>query len=596
MPDTHGPDPEKWFQDWLEACRREATPDLEQFLSRVPQGIRDEIRRLIEDHQALLEAVSDDSERPDFTEGQEIGDYRLIRELGHGGMGAVWEAEQLSLGRKVALKLLAPRLSLSPMLLKRFQREARAGGSLQHPGIVQVFGMGETDGVHWIAQELLPGGRTLGDMLAERREDVELPPGWYFSIAELFAKVADALEHAHQHGVVHRDVKPSNILIGIVDQPRVADFGLARIQDDLGLSRTGDFLGTPFYMSPEQALTKRMGLDHRTDIFSLGATLYEALTLVRAFDGDTSQQVFQKIVTEDPPDPRTIRSRVPGELAIICGKCLEKSPDRRYQSMAELAADLRRYVNDEPILARPPGPVLRAVKWCRRHPVAAASSVVAGLSLIGLSWLLVLLLGAREEVAGLQEELAASRTAREDAVARNRQAFQEAKTREDQLRAELDQLQDELATARDQAGILVEELEARAWLTLGARGSAEDLLERMLAGAGTGAPVLRAGLLQALGTLYLQQERPDRSAEAAEVLVEALALCRRELPEDHPLTLVVLRDLARAWLRQNEPGRARPLLEETLAGRRRILGPGHPGTRRVEEALAAIPAEGAEGE
>ncbi len=363
-----------------------------------------------------------------FEKGNQIGDFKLIRELGHGGMGAVWEAEQLSLKRRVALKLLKPQLSMSPTALQRFQREAEAGGRLQHPGIVQTYGVGEENGVHWIAQELIPTGFTLADALAVQRKQRELPGTWYRQTAEMFATLAEALEVAHQAGVIHRDIKPGNILIAEDDQPKVADFGLAQVQDDFALSRTGEFMGTPFYMSPEQAMSKRMGLDHRSDVFSLGATLYETLTLVRAFDGDTSQQVFHKIVTEEPPDPQKLRSRIPRDLAVICGKCLEKSPDRRYSSMAELATDLRRYLNHAPILARPPSPLARAAKWCRRHPVLAGSGGVAVVALVAITGLwrraVTAEIATLEALGQVKSEQLATQTERDRARIALRQAEQ----------------------------------------------------------------------------------------------------------------------------------------------------------------------------
>jgi hypothetical protein len=203
----------------------------------------------------------------------------LIAELGRGGVGTVWEAEQLSLGRRVALKLLAPQLSLAPEDVERFRREAAAGGRLSHPGIVAVHEIGECDGTHYIAQELVERSCSLADFLAGVQAEDELPEGYYRAVARLFAKVADALQVAHDAGVVHREIKPANILITEDDEPKVADLGLAKINDDLVLTRTGQLAGTPFYMRPEQALSQRSGLDHRTDVFCLGATLYEALTL-----------------------------------------------------------------------------------------------------------------------------------------------------------------------------------------------------------------------------------------------------------------------------------------------------------------------------
>ncbi len=209
-----------------------------------------------------------------------------------------------------------------------------------------VYSVGEAAGHRYIAMELVEGRRTLRDLIDETGHAPELPAGHYRRVAELFAAVADALQVAHEAGVVHRDVKPRNILIAGDGRPRVADFGLAKIAAEESLTETGQIAGTYCYMSPEQAQAERMGVDYRTDVFSLGSTFYEVLTLTRPFEGDTSHQVLLKVVHHDPPDPRRIRSRVPGDLSVICMKAIEKRRDHRYQTMRALAADLRRHLDN----------------------------------------------------------------------------------------------------------------------------------------------------------------------------------------------------------------------------------------------------------
>jgi len=319
--------------------------------------------------------------------GECVGDYRLVEPLGRGGMGQVWVAQQLSLGRAVALKLVLPE-RVSAEALALFAREARAGGRLAHPGIVTVHDHGQSDGRAWIAMELVEGAWTLRDFLDEMLVTEDLPDDYYSRVAEFCAATADALESAHRGGVIHRDVKPGNILVTPTDSPKVTDFGLAKIMDETAVSRTGDFAGTYAYMSPEQVAAKRVGIDHRTDVFSLGVVLYEMLTLRRPFEGDTSRQLAQQILMRDPPDPRAIRSRVPRDLAVIAGKCLEKDVLRRYQTMAELAADLRRYLSDEPILARPPGRLRRLRLWALRNPAKSLSGAVAALAFVVIAVLL----------------------------------------------------------------------------------------------------------------------------------------------------------------------------------------------------------------
>ncbi len=335
------------FQRYLDRYRDERASDADDFVSEAPARVREELRRMIDDYHALREQMGHVS--ANLEAGRVLGDFRLVREIGRGGMGVVWEARQVSLDRPVALKVLWPHFTLSSGALQRFQREARAGGRMAHPGIVQTHAIGEADGYHYIAQELVPSAYTLADSLADLRERKRLPEGYARAAAELFAKIADALQYAHEQGVIHRDVKPSNILLTERDEPRITDFGLAKIEDDLGISRTLEITGTPYYMSPEQAAAKSMGIDHRSDVFSLGTTLYEALALERPFDGETTYEVFRQILTSEPERPKTVPRDVPDQLAATCMRALRKSPDERFQSMSDFAAALRAFARGEAV-------------------------------------------------------------------------------------------------------------------------------------------------------------------------------------------------------------------------------------------------------
>lgn len=312
--------------------------------------------------------------------GHRIGRFVLRELLGQGGMGQVWDAEDTRLRRRVALKLVLPS-RMGERGLERFLREARAGGRLMHPNVVQTLACGEDSGRAWIAQELIAGARTLRDFLAELRNLDQLPEGHYREVAELTSQVARGLEAAHAAGVIHRDIKPGNILLSREGVPKLADFGLAQLRDDSFLSQSGDFVGTWAYMSPEQVGGGREALEHPSDVFTLGVVLYELLTQRRPFDGDSSAQLADQIRHQDPPRADVVHSRVPKDLAIIASKAMEKSPGARYQTALELAEDLERFLHHQPILARPPGIVCRLGKWVRRNP---ALSAAAGVMLVAL--------------------------------------------------------------------------------------------------------------------------------------------------------------------------------------------------------------------
>lgn len=316
--------------------------------------------------------------------GKVLDDFRLERVIGEGGMGRVWEASQVSLGRRVALKIVRPDI-VSSRLIALFAREARAGGRLDHPGIVSVHGYGNTDGLDWISMQYIEGSWTLKDFISGLSASQELPPDYYLDVNRLVMKLAEALNAAHEAGVIHRDLKPQNILVTKDSEPMVSDFGLARITDESGFSKTGNAVGTYGYMSPEQVGAKHTPIDHRTDIFSLGVVMYELLALTRPFTGDTPQQIGHQIMHVDPPALQSLRSKVPGDLAVICSKCLEKDRRRRYGSMAELAADLKRHLESEPIHARSPGRTRKLQLWAKRNPAVSSAALVGVVALVLVS-------------------------------------------------------------------------------------------------------------------------------------------------------------------------------------------------------------------
>ena len=363
-------------------------PGLEAFLERHPPELRDRLRQECEDALCVQRIVERERPGPRDVQGQALGEFELIREIGRGGMGVVYLAHQPSLNRRVALKVLPAGLTLTDRQVERFRRESRAAARLVHPGIVPVLSVGETDGAHWFAMEFVEGD-TLHERLDSRRDagrhggEHPLAIGaWAEWVAGIAARLADALHCAHQADVIHRDVKPHNVLLAAGDVPRLVDFGLAKDLGDASLSGPGEMTGTPYYMSPEQALAKRVPVDPRTDVFSLGVVLYEMLTLRRPFEGESGAAVLFAISFRDPEPIRKLEPRVPRDLEIICHKAMEKSPDARYASAAELAADLRRFLNHEAIRAQPPSIASRVGRLLARHRAVGIASAVALLALL----------------------------------------------------------------------------------------------------------------------------------------------------------------------------------------------------------------------
>jgi serine/threonine protein kinase/WD40 repeat protein len=333
-----------------------------------------------------------------------LGDFRILREVGRGGMGVVYEAEQISLSRPVALKILPFAATLDPKQLQRFKNEAQAAAHLHHQNIVPVYAVGCERGVHYYAMQLVPG-QTLASVIDELRDQassgragpahhptphVAAPeqiterstanPAFFRTVAEFGVQAAQALEHAHQLGVVHRDIKPANLLVDDRRHLWITDFGLARLQGDTGLTLTGDMVGTLRYMSPEQALGPHTQVDQRTDIYSLGATLYEVMTLEPAVRGSERHELLRAIAEEEPRLPRRHNRNIPEDLETIALKAMAKSVTERYGTAQELADDLQRFLTDQPIRARRPSWLQYGKRWARRHRpvlVAAAIAVLA---------------------------------------------------------------------------------------------------------------------------------------------------------------------------------------------------------------------------
>jgi serine/threonine protein kinase len=410
------------LDEFLERQGRGEPADVEAYAQRYPE-LATVLRQMLPTLQLMqqpaddLAASADPAVPPGYVPGY-LGDYRIVREVGRGGMGIVYEAEQVSLSRKVALKVLPFAAAMDPKQLQRFKNEAQAAAQLHHQHIVPVYGVGCDRGVHYYAMQHIEGQTLAATVEGLRHEreginpagttaaflEIHSPPaaapevtppagvlstegptkqpGYFRTVARLGVQAAEALEHAHQMGIVHRDIKPANLLVDVRSNLWITDFGLARFQSDAGLTLSGDLLGTLRYMSPEQALAKHGVVDHRTDIYSLGATLYELLTLQPVCSGDERHDVLQQIEREDPRPPRSLNPAVPADLEIIVLKALAKDLDGRYATAQELADDLYRFLEDKPIRAKRPTPWQRVRKWVRRHQAMVVTAGVAAVIIL----------------------------------------------------------------------------------------------------------------------------------------------------------------------------------------------------------------------
>lgn len=564
--------------------------DVEGYLAQYPeharelQGLVPTLALLAELGRVSAEGGPSEGESPDEVAGPWVGarepgilgDFRIHREIGRGGMGIVYEAEQISLHRRVALKVLPLAAMLDSRLLQRFKNEALAAASLDHPNIVRIYSVGCDRGVHYYAMEYIEG-RSLAEVIGQLRtrwgfnESEELPgtvtwvasarvgepgpadeskregppartpregaPGtglaakedtqrrpeghistqrgreraelWRLA-ASLGIQAAEALEHAHRVGVVHRDIKPSNLLVNTAGHLWVTDFGLAVTQAESNLTMTGDIVGTLRYMSPEQLTGQRRVLDQHTDIYSLGVTLYELLTLRPAFPGTDRQRVVRQIMEDEPVPPRRIQAGIPRDLETVVLKAMAKEPQARYGSAQELAADLRRFLEDKPVTARRPSVAERLAKWARRHQPLVRVAVV---------FLAMMFLGSVAAAMAIWRQ--ASHTAWALGLANERgQALQGALVEEEKARQLAEQRRKEAELGRRRASLALQE----------SLRSSEVLVGAADALVAAGEPVQAERLYRALVSLW---ERLYTSPIEQSVAVEGQTLgeCYRPLAE-----------------------------------------------------------------
>jgi serine/threonine protein kinase/tetratricopeptide (TPR) repeat protein len=658
------------IEQYLERLHAGEALDPSEFAARYPEHA-EALRQLLPALQMMAElsrsAARDRSglQPSEALTGPElgvVGDFRILREVGRGGMGVVYEAEQLSLHRRVALKVLPLAGGLDPRQLQRFKTEAQAAALLHHTNIVPIHAVGCERGVHYYSMQFIEG-RTLADIIRELRQleakaalpENPLPPrggkvaegrmrvssvrcsspdqvhnpikcsspdsvgrefpepvrgrneslpaqgsegptaghpdpdtrpaasqhatpmpatsstrdrAYFRNVARLGVEAAEALEHAHQEGVIHRDIKPANLLVDTKGKLWITDFGLARLQADTGITITGDLLGTLRYMSPEQALAQRGYLDHRTDIYSLGATLYELMTLRPPIDGQDRQEVLRKIAHDEPAPPRQLNPAIARELETILLKAMSKEPQSRYATAQELGDDLQRFLEHKPIKARRPTLAERSTKWARRHATTVSSAA------------LVLLFA----VAGL----ATSNRIIERRNAEITRKSEEVVRQQAQIKSALKESEQAREQAEAVSAFLVAAFRKPDPAEDGGSVKAVDVLDQAAAKLDAefaGSPQIHGSLLHVLGDTFLGLGLPAR---AIKLFTKARSVREAAIGPDDPDTLTTCHSLAEAYSAAGRTADAIAMHEQTLKRREAKLGAHHPDTLESRDSVAVV--------
>jgi tetratricopeptide (TPR) repeat protein/tRNA A-37 threonylcarbamoyl transferase component Bud32 len=498
-----------------------------------------------------------------------IPGYEVLEVLGRGGMNVVYKARHTALKRVVALKMILAGEHASAAERARFKSEAEAVARLQHPNIIQVHEIGEHEGKPFITLEFCSGGA-----LDKKLNGAPLPPA---EAARLVETLARAVHAAHEHDVVHRDLKPANVLLAADGSPKITDFGLARKLDEVGRTQTGQVMGTPSYMAPEQAAGRTKEIGRAVDVYALGAILYECLTGRPPFRGPTALDTLHQVLTDDPAPPRRLQSKTPRDLETVCLKCLEKAPARRYATALELAEDLRRFRAGEPVRARPVGAPERAWKWARSHAalvgvIAAAAAVVLGSTAIAF----VLIAQSRDDAIRAKNAAVAKAAENEQLATNERAARRDAQTAQKRAEDEADEANAVTSflagtfKASDPLGIDCadlyipkqwgEKLTAQELLERGEKKCRVDLRDR---------PAVQAKVLDTIGAVYLAQAK---FKDALRVLEDSRAI-RERTSDVNPLDEAAnLHNLGRLAHYLGQYDKADPLYRKALDIRRERLG------------------------
>lgn len=462
---------EQVLAQYLRSIEQGEPLDRQQLLEQHPDLVddlksffrnRDAMQRLAEPVQEQAPTIGLDRQDAEASTDRVhyFGDYELVEEIARGGMGVVYRARQVSLNRPVALKMILSGELASTDDIRRFRLEAEAAANLDHPHIVPIYEIGDHNGQHYFSMKLIEG-RSLRDEMGSFSGNVR-------GAVKLLAQVARAVHHAHQRGVLHRDLKPGNILIDAEGEPHVTDFGLAkRVEGDSDLTKSGAIVGTPSYMAPEQAAADKV-LTTAADVYSLGAILYEVLAGQTPFRGGTPLETLLQVMSQEPKSPRTINRSIDRDLETICLKCLEKESQRRYDSAAALADDLDRYLRGEPIAARSITTIERGWRWCRRNEALAATIAIATCLLVVVSCIYVTNLVTKN--TQLTVALVSEQLAREDAIKQGLLAA----TNEQQARREAQRADENAAQATTAAAQALTEKERADVKAVEAEASAEQ--------------------------------------------------------------------------------------------------------------------------